>query len=813
MSQKVKNTVQLCTSVALLMLSTSAYSEIPTNYYSSVDSSTSQGLQTSLHNIINDHTKIPYTSTATDTWDVLELADQDPNNANNVIDLYKNDSYTKEGGGNTFYNREHSWPKSYGFPSDGSANYPYTDLHHLFIANSGYNSSRSNKPYADCLSCSEKVTVANDGRGGTVNDSNWTEGQFTTGSWQTWQGRKGDVARALMYMSVRYEGGNHGITGAMEPDLILTDDRDLIAASNQGANITTAYMGLKSTLIQWSKDDPVDSYELRHNDTVYSFQGNRNPFVDHPEYISCVFESICTGGGGGDVTPPIVPGNFSATGGSQLIALDWSANSEPDLAGYNIYRSDSSGGTFIKQNSTTINTNTYTDNNVAAETTYFYKVSAIDSSNNESTLSTEVFATTDATTPPASNTAWINEIHYDNASTDTGEMVEVAGSAGLDLSGWQLIAYNGSNGASYKTIALSGTLPDQISSFGTISFNIAGLQNGAPDGIALVDNAGTVVEFISYEGIMTATNGSANGMTSTDIGVSETSSTPVGHSLQRSGDGQQGSDFTWQFAASNTAGLVNTDQTFGGGAPVNQLPIASITSNCNDLNCTFDASGSSDPDGTIVSYAWDFGDGNVSSAISPSHTYAADGSYLVQLTVTDNSSATATTTATVEVIHVVSIPWINELHYDNKGNDKNEGVEIAASAGTDLTNWRIEAYNGNDGSLYKTINLSGIVPNLQNGFGTINFNASGLQNGSSDGIALIDDSGAVIQFLSYEGTLTAQDGAASGLTSTDIGVAESSTTSSKNSLQLSGNGQQYSDFTWQSEASQTRGSINNNQSF
>jgi len=777
--------------MALATISINAFSAVPANYYNTADTSTQQNLSNSLHIIIKDHTKFPYTSSSTDTWDVLELADQDPNNANNVIDIYKNASYSKAGGGNSFYNREHSWPKSYGFPKDGSTNYPYTDMHHLWIANSGYNSSRSNKPYADCNSCAEKVTVANDGRGGTVNDSNWTTGSFSTGSWQTWQGRKGDVARALMYMSVRYDGGNHGITGAMEPDLILTDDRNLIASSNAGSNLTVAYMGLKSTLIQWSKDDPVDSYELRHNDTVYSFQGNRNPFVDHPEYIACVFENICSGGG--DVIPPTIPTNFIATGGSQLVALDWSANNEADLAGYNIYRSDVAGGTFIKLNSTVINTNAYTDNNVSVATTYFYKVSAVDTSNNESTLSTEVFATTDSTPPPpppTGNSAWLNEIHYDNNSTDVGEMVEIAGSAGLDLSGWQLIAYNGNGGASYKTVALSGTLPDQLNGFGTLSFAVAGLQNGAPDGVALVDAAGTVVEFISYEGSFTATNGAANGMTSVNMGVSETGSTPVGYSLQRSGDGQQASDFAWQSAAANTAGLVNSGQTFGGGTPVNQLPTAVIVSSCNDLSCSFDASSSSDPDGSIVSYAWDFGDSNTSSVVTPNHTYAADGSYVVQLTVTDNAGGTATSAVTVDVLHIVSEPWINEIHYDNKGGDKNEAVEIAASAGTDLTNWTIQAYNGNGGSLYKTINLSGIVPNQQNGFGTLNFSAKGLQNGSSDGLALVDNNGVVIQFLSYEGTLTAVDGAASGLTSTDIGVAETSSNKSGKSLQLGGNGRQ-----------------------
>ncbi|MFY0670165.1 MAG: endonuclease, partial [Alteromonas stellipolaris] len=233
--------------VALFMLISvnSASAAIPSGYYDSVDTSNADTLRDSLHAIIDDHQRFPYTSSATDTWDILEEADEDPDNSSNIIDIYKNESYSKEGGGNSNYNREHTWPKSYGFPDDGSSNYPYTDAHHLFLANSGYNSSRSNKPYADCdSSCSEKVTTSTNGRGGSSAESNWTTGSGATGSWQTWSKRKGDTARALMYLAVRYEGGTHGDTGASEPDLILTDDRGLIANSNTGDNLTVAYMGL-----------------------------------------------------------------------------------------------------------------------------------------------------------------------------------------------------------------------------------------------------------------------------------------------------------------------------------------------------------------------------------------------------------------------------------------------------------------------------------------------------------------------------------------------------------------------------------------
>ena len=146
---------------------TGLQNSVPAGYYDTVDLTSALTLRNTLHNIIKDHTRYPYTSTSTDTWDILELADEDPNNPNDILDLYKNASYPKQGGGNTYYQREHTWPKSYGFPNDGSTNYPYTDCHHLFLCDGSYNGSRSNKPYRFCdATCTEKPTLLTNGVGG-----------------------------------------------------------------------------------------------------------------------------------------------------------------------------------------------------------------------------------------------------------------------------------------------------------------------------------------------------------------------------------------------------------------------------------------------------------------------------------------------------------------------------------------------------------------------------------------------------------------------------------------------------------------------
>lgn len=161
-------------------------------------------------------------------------------------------------------------------------------------------------------------------------------------------------------------------------------------------------------------------------------------------------------------------------------------------------------------------------------------------------------------------TLWINEIHYDNNDTDTNEGIEIAGPAGTDLSTYTLTLYNGNGGGEYNSTDLSGTIPDEGSGFGAVWFGypVDGIQNGSPDGIALSNN-GILIQFLSYEGDFTAIGGVADGVTSTSIGGTESSSTAIGESLQLQGSGCQYSDFLWSSAIPHTQGAINTGQTIG----------------------------------------------------------------------------------------------------------------------------------------------------------------------------------------------------------------------------------------------------------
>lgn len=275
------------------------------DYYSHVNASSAPQLRCSLHATIKGHTAYPYSGGTTNTWTILEIADEDPGNAGRILDVYRNRSYAKGSaragtGTGITYNREHTWPNSLGFGSAtgdmGLPYAPYTDTHMLYLSDTGYNSDRGNKPYAACpqsSGCSERATEANNGSGGGSGsypgNGNWFKGpDGNSGSFEVWGHRRGDIARAVLYMAIRYEGGTHPGTGQSEPDLELTDNRSLIVITST----SPAYMGLLSTLLAWHQADPPDAAERERNEVIYSFQGNRNPFIDHPEWAtSALFTS------------------------------------------------------------------------------------------------------------------------------------------------------------------------------------------------------------------------------------------------------------------------------------------------------------------------------------------------------------------------------------------------------------------------------------------------------------------------------------------------------------------------------------------
>jgi len=159
----------------------------------------------------------------------------------------------------------------------------------------------------------------------------------------------------------------------------------------------------------------------------------------------------------------------------------------------------------------------------------------------------------------AAEDVWINEIHYDNISVDANEGIEVAGSAGTDLGAYTLIEYNGANGLINSSNTLSGAIDDENCGFGATWFAISGLQNDH-EAIALIKDGTNVIQFLSWEGVVTAQVGAAIGQVSVNIGVSENASTPLDHSLQLTGTGTAYSAFAWQPEQPHSRGTLNIGQ-------------------------------------------------------------------------------------------------------------------------------------------------------------------------------------------------------------------------------------------------------------
>jgi DNA/RNA endonuclease G (NUC1) len=369
----------------------------------------------------------------------------------------------------------------------------------------------------------------------------------------------------------------------------------------------------------------------------------------------------------------------------------------------------------------------------------------------------------------------ISEIHYDNSGTDVGEAVEVSFPNGTSLTGWTIVLYNGSGGAVYDTDALAGLTQTACAGSArfvvTLTYPSNGIQNGSPDGIALVGPGNVVREFLSYEGTFTAVGGPANGMVSTDIGRSQNGSEAPGLSLQRSGSG----DNVWSTPTANTFNACNDDfvpPPEVASVEVTPETATIIEGGTQQFSATaYDAA--NQPISGVV-FTWT---SNAASTATVSATGLATGvnSGSAQIRATAPNGATDFGALQVDEPPVEPPAGdvnIVEIHYDNTGTDAGEAFEVQGPAGLNLSGWSVVLYNQTGGVQYATIALSGVFADQCSGRGTLQFPAVGMQNGPADGLALVKPGVGVVEFLSYEGTLTATNGPAVGLTSTNIGVDE-----------------------------------------
>ncbi|MBE0638578.1 MAG: endonuclease [Bacteroidales bacterium] len=297
-------TLRSFSALLLLSLLTSVlFAQIPPNYYNSAQGLTGASLKTALHNIIDDHTEKSYDY----LWTAFQTTDDKSNGK--VWDMYSDlpgnppYEYTFSADQcseatapyeNYCYNREHSWPRSwYG----GAEDVPmYTDLFHVYPTDAWVNEQRSNFPYGQVNSPS--TTTQNGSKLGSCSYPGYSGTVF-----EPIDAYKGDFARTYFYMVTRYE------------DLVATwysnsSEANAVLQPNTFPVFETWFLNM---LIAWHNADPVSAKEIDRNNAVFAIQGNRNPFIDHPEYVQCVWATCLED----------EPANHATDFSAHTITLNW----------------------------------------------------------------------------------------------------------------------------------------------------------------------------------------------------------------------------------------------------------------------------------------------------------------------------------------------------------------------------------------------------------------------------------------------------------------------------------------------------------
>lgn len=379
-------------SLIVLMFCTASIAQIPTGYYSTA-TGTGYTLKTQLYNIIKGHVDNGYAG----LYNIYQTSDVDNfyENDGTVLDMYSEKpsgtdpynyslgttqrcgTYSVEG---DCYNREHIIPQS----TFGSSAPMVSDAHFITPTDGKVNGQRSNYPHGTVASAT--WTSLNGGKLGTSAVAGYTGTVF-----EPIDEFKGDIARMYFYFATRYETTVSGYTYAM-----------FNGTSNQV--FSTAFLNL---LLAWNAQDPVSAREIARNNAVYASQNNRNPYIDHPEYVQAVWNPTA------DTQAPTAPASLAVSGTtSSSVSLSWSASTDNvGVTGYDVYMNSA-----LKTSVTGL---TATISGLTASTSYSFYVKAKDAAANASLASTTVNATTAATADAQAPTAPASLIASGTTSTAT----------------------------------------------------------------------------------------------------------------------------------------------------------------------------------------------------------------------------------------------------------------------------------------------------------------------------------------------------------------------------------------------------------
>jgi len=380
----------------LIIIFISAYisAQIPSGYYDGTSGLTGYALKSKIHDIISakninwHYGDLPQFYNQTD---LDKYYDHGPNNTTILLDIYSEipsgqDAYeytsvnltSGAGAEGLGYNREHMIPQSTFSTSSSISDYPmYSDLNFIIPVDARINSLRNNYPY---------------GIGGNTNFYNFTNGSrmsnaaipnypYTGRVYEPIDEFKGDIARALLYFVVRYEGKLGSFNTAYSTSSTITPATD--QCPFDGTEERAIDLPYIQMLKQWNTLDPVSQKEIDRNNAVYTIQKNRNPFIDHPEWVNLIWSETPD-----SVAPSTLSSLVSTQQNAHFINLSWNPTPDTDILGYRIYIDGAA--TPI---ATTKNTSISIDH-LLPSTTYTFTIKAFDKGYLESASSNMVTATT-----------------------------------------------------------------------------------------------------------------------------------------------------------------------------------------------------------------------------------------------------------------------------------------------------------------------------------------------------------------------------------------------------------------------------------
>lgn len=318
-------------SLFFLLFSGFTLAQAPADYYNSATGLSGYSLKTALHKIIS-HKTFSYNYSEVGSFYPQTDADLYYEKDNSVLDIYSEnptgaDAYeynftqnigaaNAEGKG---WNKEHIMPQST-FYSDYPMN---SDLHFIVPADARINQLRSNYPYGKC-GAKVYYTFSN----GSQICTNGTPNATYTGSvYEPIDEFKGDVARSILYFAIRYEGKLGGFL--VETDASPAKDRSPLNGTEEQA-YDPSFLAL---LLSWNAMDPVSQREIDRNNAIYLVQKNRNPLIDHPEFVNLIWQQNLN-----TSTPQAVANLQTTQIGAHFIILKWDASSDASTLGYKIYQ-------------------------------------------------------------------------------------------------------------------------------------------------------------------------------------------------------------------------------------------------------------------------------------------------------------------------------------------------------------------------------------------------------------------------------------------------------------------------------------------